>query len=530
MNSNRVTLGAVLFFAILAAGIVSGCASSLKREMLSCEECAVNNLGPQVNSPYDDYAPAPIGNRLYFTSNRPTVEGYIQGDDIWFSDIEAGAYTPALNFGGTINSTNDEGAVHFTPDGGTVFFTRCWREDGKGDADIYTAAVEAPADWQKLKNLGDGVNTKYWDSHVSLSPDGNELYFASDRPGGHGGTDIWVSRRLRSGAWGPAKNLGPTINTSGDEKSPFMHISGDSLFFASNGHSGLGGFDIFVSVRDAKRGWKPPVNIGRPFNSAGDDLFFRVTGSEDTVLLASNRNGGYGGLDLYAVTKHMFKNPARHTWYLLITVRDTVNKRTVSSARLVIAPEGEVPDTLRSGGDGRVRIATNPNRRYRVSVSAPNYLETAQAVKVPQMDPGEYRVSVVLQPVKTDTPRVEGKKPAEVPTVYFEFDKADVRPEYARQLDRLFEDVLKKLIAGNVDFEVQLDAHTDDYGTEEYNIALSRRRGEAVSKYLSSKGVPRSVIVMNAYGETRPVAPNDTEEGRQLNRRVEVFVRSEPVK
>ncbi len=519
LRSSIVRMGAFL------VALLAGCGVQQLQDVRSYEQCTARNLGKEVNSASDDYAASPNGSRLFLTSNRPTIEGYIQGDDIWFTDAEVGNRSEALNFGGTINTVRDEGATYFVPGGSTVFFTQCWTEDGAGDGDIYTASIDAAGKWQSLRNLGEPLNTKYWESHATLSPDGEELYFSSDRPGGMGGADIWVSKRLRNGKWGPPKNLGAPVNTSSDEKAPFMYLDGDSLFFAGNGHPGLGGYDIFVSVRDGKKGWKTPVNIGRPFNSSSDDMFFRVSAEEDTVFISSRRPEGLGGFDVYAVVPNPFRNPERYTFYLALTVRDSVRSRNVPDAKIVLESQGEAPQTVLSDSQGKHRRRTSPGKRYKINVSAQGYEENSRSVAVPSsMYSREHAVRVYLDPIAQETPPVAEETRPDVPTVLFEFDRSDILPDFAAELDALYGDMLAKLVQGKLEFEVQLDAHTDDTGSEEYNIGLSRRRGAAVSRYLTRKGVPRSSIVMNAYGKSRPAVSNETDDGRRLNRRVEIRI------
>ncbi|MBI5646009.1 MAG: PD40 domain-containing protein [Ignavibacteriae bacterium] len=523
----RVPAGVFLLPVILLA--LAGCGGTLQ-EVRTFESAVIRNLGSEVNSDRDDYAPFLHGSRLYFTSNRPTVEGYIQGDDVWFSDIENGVWTRALNHGGTLNSVNDEGAPFVTPDGATMYFVQCWSEDGIGDGDIYTSTIDARRAWQRLTNAGETINSKYWDSHPYLSPDGEELYFVSDRPGGQGGTDIWVSKRLRNGKWGTPKNLGPTINTSGDEKSPLVTPNGMMLFFASDGHDGLGGIDIFVSSRDPKKGWLAPKNAGRPFNSAGDDMFFRLSAQEDTVFISSTREGGLGGHDIYSIGPNPYKDTTRYTFYLALTVQDSVRRKSVGGARVIIQTPAGGADTARADKQGRLRFETTPGAQYTFTAMADGYHAGSRTVNVPQsLGSNVYQTRVYLAPIIVDTPVV--KTPTEtVPTVYFEFDKADVTDENTASLNAFVADLLAPLLAAKTDFELQLDAHTDDSGSDDYNIALSRRRGAAVSRFFISKGVPRANIVMNAYGEQRPALPNDSDQGRQKNRRVEVRLLSEPLK
>ncbi|MBL0175356.1 MAG: PD40 domain-containing protein [Ignavibacteria bacterium] len=515
----------VLFLAFAAAG----CGTGALKDVRSYDTAVLRNLGSEVNSTYDDFASSLLDNRLYFTSNRPTAEGYIQGDDFWFADLERGQWSQALNYGGTVNTPRDEGAPFVSADGGTIIYTQCWNEDGLGDADIYTASLDAQGKWQRIQNLGELVNTKYWDSNPTISTDGEEMFFSSDRPGGFGGTDLWVSKRLRNGKWGTAKNLGPGVNTSDDEKGPYLSPAGTELYFSSTGHPGLGGHDLFVSVRDTKKGWLPPTNIGRPFNSSADDLFFRVSALEDTVYITSNRDGGLGGYDLYAIGPNPFKDTARYTFYVSLSVTDTLTRSGIGGARVRIAREDGSVDSTITDKKGILRFRTKLGQKYTFDVSAKNYLPASKSATVPMsLSTREYRVRVGLPPILPEAPKAETKP--DHPIVYFEFDKADISDEYATDLAAWYASALQKLVEAKIDFDLELNAHTDDVGTVEYNTALSRRRGAAVSKALSGMGVPRANISVNAYGETKPVDENESEEGRKHNRRVELLLLSEPPK
>jgi len=483
------------------------------------------NLGEMVNSNEDDYAMVLFQNRLIFTSRRPTAEGYIQGDDLWFSDREGATWSRALNYGGTINSINDEGSPYITPDGEYVYFVQCDTEDGFGDCDIYVARMDYKGKWQDIRNLGENVNSKYWDSQPYLSPDGEYLYFASDRPGGEGGVDIWRSRRLRSGRWGPARNLGPVINTSGDEKAPTVAPNGTDLFFASTGHRGHGGYDIFRSVLVRDDRWGPPVNIGRPFNSRGNDMFFRLSPREDTVFIASDRSGGFGKLDVYAVHPNPFKDTSRYIYYVRGMIYDTVTTMGIANSTLLVEPETGATFTLRTDRNGRYEFRTELNRAYSLTAMADNYDTVSTDIRVPpSLYYNEYRQSIGLaKPVTISRPETE-LPPADVSIVYFDFDKHSVLPEYRSQLVELVHQRLQPLMQQNVEFSIVLDAHTDEIGSEQYNLHLSRRRGAAVSAVLRAAGVPVDLVRINAYGKSRPATTNETDEGRALNRRVELQI------
>jgi outer membrane protein OmpA-like peptidoglycan-associated protein len=523
LNTRILTLGLAL------AAALAGCASMDPASIMHHENVRIENLGEHVNSASDDYGMVFFQNRLIFTSQRPTAEGYIHGDDMWFTDREGGGWTKALNYGGTINSINDEGSPFITSDGEYVYFAQCDTEDGLGGCDIYVARMDIKGKWTDIRNLGENVNSKYWDSQPYVSSDGEYLYFVSDRPGGHGGTDIWRSKRLRSGRWGPAVNLGPRINTSGDEKTPTIAPNGVDLFFSSNGHGGLGGMDLFRSVLERDNKWSPPVNIGHPFNSRSDDMFFRLTPQEDTVFIASSRAGGLGRLDIYAVWPNPFKDTARYEYWVRGIVFDTVSTLGLRNASLLVRPEGKSQFVVTPNSNGRYQFKTTPGATYEITASAEGYESLTQRFTLPRtIYYNEYRRSFGLgKPESARERPVDKPVSREISIAYFDFDKSIVKTEYKQQLLEYVQDVIKPLLSDDVQFSLQLDAHTDDRGSEEYNLALSRRRGSAVSAVLRAAGVPLDAIRINAYGQSRPVNDNETEEARSLNRRVEVRLERE---
>ncbi|HZV13341.1 MAG TPA: flagellar motor protein MotB, partial [Candidatus Kapabacteria bacterium] len=245
------------------------------------KDIVVKNLGENVNSPDDDYGPTITANgkTLYFTSTR---KGGMGGHDYWYSTMNADStWTPAVNAGPSINTPADEGVSSLSADGQTIFFTGCNRPDGMGNCDIYQADLVG-TEWQNIRNLGPVVNTEYWESQPAISADGKTLYFVSNRPGGLGGTDIWYTTKDANDNWTEPKNIGPPINTPDNEVSPFIAADGVTLYFASDGHGGLGGLDFFTSEK-TDNGWTQPVNLGAPINTPDNEEFITVPASGDIL-------------------------------------------------------------------------------------------------------------------------------------------------------------------------------------------------------------------------------------------------------
>jgi len=266
------------------------------------------HLGPEINSPENDFGPIVTadGNALYFTSER---DGGLGGQDIWVSRRKDGKWSKPENLGKSINTVYHEGPDSFSPDEKVMYFSRNVVKENDPNPtklDIYTAAWnEEKKQWGDVKRLGDNVNSKYSDGNASISHDGLTLYFVSDRPqegkNEEGDWDIFVSKKKKEGdKWGPAKRLGAPINTSESELHVIIHQDGENLYFSSSGHKGLGGADIFVSkIVDGK--YQAPVNLGDTINTVRDDVYFTIPAAGDLAYLASDRAGGLGMQDIYAV-------------------------------------------------------------------------------------------------------------------------------------------------------------------------------------------------------------------------------------
>ncbi|MAT39208.1 MAG: hypothetical protein CL946_06360 [Ectothiorhodospiraceae bacterium] len=516
---------------LLVTGLI-GCSSSLDlSEVDNYDNVEVYNLGGEVNSEHSDYCAELHGDRLLFTSDRPTVEGYMRGEDFWFTDRQGRSWTKALNLGADNNTNLDEGSPNIVAGGEEIYFVVRDSEDGLGEEDIYHARLVYNGNWENVRNLGEGVNTDDWDSHPFLSPDGEELYFASDRSGGYGGTDIYVATRTRTGKWGRPRNLGPEVNSSGDEDSPMLAPDGETLYFASEGHPGLGGFDIFYSKKADTRGrrmkWSNPKNIGRPFNSRADDKFFRLSAKEDTVFLSSSRQGGLGKLDIYALAPNPFKDTSRYIYYIAGMVYDTTTMQGIRNSKLKVKPENG-PEFTIDLNRGRYRFKTKLGAKYTMTGSAEDFITKTKEVEVPQqLYYNEYRKSFGLIPIaKAETDSVTTPTDTEFMSeyiVYFDLDKSNIKSQARDVIQRAFDEKMKSKLANSEVFDVILHGYACDLGQNSYNINLSRRRGAAVSRVLRDLGVPLDAISVNAHGEIDP-GRAVTEEEREMNRRVEILV------
>ena len=272
------------------------CIAFRRKAMANPVPFSPENMGPAVNGPDDEYMPtlSADGRILLFTRyNRATRQ-----EDFYFCRLVEDHWSKAVKMAEPVNSDQNEGSGCLSQDGRMLFFTACDRKDGAGRCDLYIAYRKGKG-WSRPQNLGPAINTGGWESQPCLSIDGQTLYFASDRKGGQGGIDIWMSR-LEEGQWTTPVNLGPTINTSGTEKCPFLSFDGQKLYFSSDGHIGMGDMDLFVSTRVNDSTWGEPVNLGYPINTSGDESSIIVSPDGRTAIFSSDKFGGQGQLDLYS--------------------------------------------------------------------------------------------------------------------------------------------------------------------------------------------------------------------------------------
>jgi outer membrane protein OmpA-like peptidoglycan-associated protein/tetratricopeptide (TPR) repeat protein len=478
----------------------------------------LENLGPEVNSPYPEYLPSLTadGRMLYFTSRRPQagkepnpLTGGYDEDLYWCERDENGRWQPAQPLGPPINSDRNEGAAFFSADGQWAFITLCDRADGLGSCDIYFSELDGDR-WLPPKNLGPAVNSSAWESHPSLTHDRKRLYFASSRLGGQGGSDIWYTE-WKNGAWQTPINVGPPINTPGDEYSPMIAADGRTLYFASDYHPGMGGIDLFVSYL-SDTGWTTPKNLGYPFNTPGDEQTLCVDAAGRIGYVALERPEGLGKQDIYAFSLWPEIQPQRAASYVRGFVYDSLTKAPLAARVRIV--DLELRDTIRALTSNRVTgefVTSLPLRsRYALLAEAPGYLFYSQHFDLRESDQA-YELRVPLEkPRKGSTIRLRN--------VFFEFDRADIKPESEVELLEVV-----RLLQAHPKWKVEVQGHTDSVGTAMYNQQLSQRRAEAVRQFLIQRGIKAERIQARGYGSSRPIAPNTTEEGRALNRRTEIL-------
>lgn len=387
-----------------------------------------------------------------------------------------------------------------------------------GDGNIYSTALDGDT-WSKPVKLNENINTKHWEPSAFISADGNSLYFASNKPGGFGGLDLYMSKRGSDGDWDKAVNLGAGINTPYDEDAPSIHPDGVTLSFSSNGHNTMGGFDIFTSLLSYEGIWSEPVNVGYPINTTDDDIFYMVSPNGKTAYFSSFREDGLGEKDNYMATFLDKKETP------LTLIQGTVNDEAGMPAKKVMITvtdnetEAIVGVYKANAKTGQFLFILTPGKNYNITYQAENHLFYSENIEIPkQSNYYEFKKSVKLHPI------VVGSK-ITLNNIFFDFDKATLRPLSNVELKNL---VL--LMKSNPNMKVEISGHTDSKGDDAYNLKLSEERAQAVVNRLIEKEISTTRMKAKGYGETQPVAPNtkpngsDDPEGRQLNRRVELKI------
>ncbi len=472
------------------------------------------NLGKNVNSPYTEMFPALTADdqMIFFTRSDFGVGGT---EDIWFSyrDDAGDPWEKSINLGSPINqSRQNEGAHCISPDGKFLFFTICGSPNSmNGSCDIFYSTLKNGF-WSAPKNCGPSINTGAWESQPSLSADSKALYFVSNRKGGQGESDIYVSY-VEDGWFTDPINLGPTINTPYDEERPQFHTDNQTLYFSSKGHVGMGGFDLYVSRKNGDQGWSEPQNLGYPINTPGFENAIFVNNSGELALLASEREGGYGQTDIYEFEMPAAFRPLEVT-YIKGMVYDEETKETLKANVQVIDLEtGEVYVSTVSDDQTGFLLTIPTGKDYAYNVNKDGYLFYSRNFDYSESSPGDPIVEEIpLSPIKSGEVAV-------LRNVFFETGSFELLPASQVELNKLVE-----LLEKNPDIRIEIGGHTDDVGDEADNQLLSENRAKSVTEYLTENGISADRLEFKGYGETDPIADNATEEGRALNRRTQFKV------
>lgn len=472
------------------------------------------NLGSNVNGPYDEHSPSLRGDDkvLFFTKNEAPKPGAPRNmwlENIYSSERQSdGSWGPARKLSNEVNSRWREGAATVSPDGNYLIFTSCQREGGYGSCDLYIA-VKRGNRWVGARNLGPQVNTKHWESQPGFAADGRTLYFSSNRPGGKGGKDIFVTQIGDDGNWSKPKSI--SLNTPYDEVSPYPHPDGETFYFSSDGYPGLGKKDLFVVERMGPDSFGEPVNLGYPINSVEDEVSLSVSPTGNTAYYASGMEGGEGGWDLYEFELPEYARPTPVT-YASGTLTDSKSGEPVRAGfELLDLETGErIVESFSDPENGSFLVVIPTGRGFALNVSAEGYLFYSENFDPERYDPGEvFEFNVKLQ-------RIEKGESVVLKNIFFETDSYELKGESKTELDRLV-----GFMENNPKLTIEIGGHTDNEGSEQYNQKLSENRAKSVYNYLVENKVAQNRLQYKGYNFQQPIATNDTEKGRAQNRRIE---------
>ena len=467
------------------------------------------NLGETINSEVSEYYPTITldGNHLVYTRR---VRNF--NEDFFESSLESSSWSDSKALVGAINTSRNEGAQNISQDGEWLIFTGCNFPDGIGSCDLYISYLTTEG-WSEPENLGSKINTEAWESAPSLSPDKRNLYFASRKPGGYGGTDIYVSQRLPNGQWAEPENLGPEVNTIGDESCPFIHADNQTLYFTSNGHVGYGGDDLFLVKKGPKNAWSKAINLGYPINTIENEGSLVIAADGKTAYYASDRSDSRGGLDLYTFELRSDIRPARTLWVKGKVFDEKTKKGLPSAVELTDLGNKQLLSKVQTDATGNYLITLPVGKDYAFNVNRKGYLFFSENFSLKEKNPDStYNIDIPLQPLSANASVV-------LRNIFFDVNKYELEPESTTELD-----IIVQLMKENPTLKIQISGHTDNVGKASDNLRLSENRAKTVVEYLVEKGIPESRLSYKGFGAEKPVADNTTEEGRATNRRTELKV------
>jgi len=501
-------------------------------------------LGPNINSEYPDYAPtiSEDETQMVFTTRRPEENLNVKVavdheyyEDIFYSQKVDGEWQPARNIGPPLNTNFHNSSVNLSPDGTEMILYH----DSNG-GDLFISSRDKALSWSAPKSL-DGINTQYMENSASLTEDDKHIYFTSNRPGGYGGTDLYYAELANNGRWVNVKNLGPEVNTEKDEDGVFVSANGKHLYYSSNGLAGMGDLDIYRSTYDSSTSsWSEPINLGYPINSVENDIYFVLNANEKFAYVSSARSENVGEQDIYKIDMTNWKPvdlsqremmeqltepvkvtqvttpPSRsNTFKMSLVVVDDANGEILDATVNFKNKKGDIiPVQSISTGLFEIDLtsASNSSTLYKFNVSSKGYGTYSSTFYFHGL------ASTLLQ----DTIRLE-KAVIDLPyplNIYFALDSD--QPLSTDQMQNLL-----IMLMNNKTMKVEIGGHTDNFGTEDYNLNLSQRRANAVRNYLIKSGADASRITAIGYGTSKPVASNQTKEGRRKNRRTEFKILEE---
>ncbi len=474
------------------------------------------NLGLNVNSSIDEYWPSLSAdeNTLVITANIPKDSSLNQvihnrQEDFFITHRNAeGKWESIKSVGKPLNTQFNEGAQSITSDGKKMYYTVC-----RGVCNIFSSKLTPDGTWSAPTRLSTINSNKFSNKQPSISPDGRTLYFVSNRPGGYGGFDIYKTTLKDDDSWSAPENLGKIINTEGEEQSPFIHFDNQTLYFASDGHIGMGGLDLFVSRLSSDSSWSTPKNLGYPINTHRDEDGLIVNARGTTAYYSSDRDSKHGR-DIFTFDLDPSIQPIPAS-YLTGTIKDSENGKPLKAnfSLVDLTTEHVIMKSL-SSDDGGFLVCIPTEKRYALYASATGYLFFSDhfEIKGTHSIDKPFRKDIALDPIKVN-------QIMQMRNIFFETDSYALKSESKVELNKLLD-----LLLTNKTIRIEVGGHTDSQGDNVYNQKLSENRAKSVVDYLIAHQIAPERVKWVGYGETKPIADNKTEEGRSLNRRTEVKI------
>ncbi len=482
------------------------------------EKTTLKRLNNGINSPADEYINFVDveGKQLIFTRKILEQEKGkpVYKEHFYLSVQNKGEWQPPEKMRFSWDSTLNMGGMSLSTDGQTMYFTGCYWPGGFGSCDIY-ASKKRGYTWQFPKHLDRNVNTSHWDSQAVISSDKKRLFFASKRPGGKGGSDIWMCIRQADGHWGKAINPGDSINSAGNEMAPFLHADNRTLYFSSNGRTGMGGYDLYVSRENSSGHWSKATNLGYPVNTMANEinLFVNLDGSQ--AWLSSDRNTTKSGFDIFSFPVYAKIRPGK-VLFVKGVVQDARSGKRLS-VRIVLTDltTGRAVDSAISDMvSGRFLMVLHDGTDYAFNIQKKGYLIYSQSFNLKDF-PGLTSVNKTFEL----TPIAKGAV-MRLQNIRFDFDRSTLKSSAFPELNKLVVFLQK-----NPTLKILIAGYTDNVGGVNYNQKLSLERAKAVFDYLVSKGIDAGRMQYQGFGNTHPISNNQTPEGRAANRRTEIVIK-----
>lgn len=468
------------------------------------ENSKVINAGDSINTANAEYFPTvTVQDSLLIFMRK---DGILR-EDFFFSVISPNNTSIAQPLSDSLNLAAKKGAPSLSSDLNTLYYSAEYNENGFGRYDIYKV-IKSKSGWSLPKNLGQNINTDWWESAPSISPDGQALYFSSNKPGGYGGIDIYVSYKNERGGWKQAVNLGPAINTAGDEQTPFIHADNKTLYFSSTGWPGFGGADLFVTYKKVNGSWAKPINLGYPINTNENEQSVAISSNGKEGYIASDRPDSRGGLDIYKISLPDFAR-ANKTLYFNGYINDAITKKSLTgTVKLVDPSDSNKFMTINVDSTGYFVLSLPYFDSLGIQVNSPQHEYASILINKKYLD------SIKGSTIPFNLNPIVNQFTKNFNNVFFETNAATLLSNSNVELNALV-----NYLQTSPKATILIEGHTDNTGLAANNLLLSSKRAESIAQYLINKGILSTRITTKGLGDAKPIADNNTEKGRAQNRR-----------